>query len=560
MSPATLTARHPGRCGPAPGRGPARTRVVMMVVGLVLALLLGLAGVGSAAASPAPGAALAPDPVPCTGAGCLPQPLPPPPPGGGAGVVPGQAPGQADSPGHCGITGLGDVSGCVTDAISGFFKGLVADALNPLLGLLSATLLSTPTPDQLPRVGQLWAQSWQIVLGCYGLLVTLAGVVVMAYESLQTRYSVKQIAPRVVVGFLTGAVSLFLAEKAITVANALTSAVLGGGVDPATAGPALENMVLASLSTGGIFLAILALFLVAGLVALLLTYLVRVAITLILVAGAPLALMCHALPQTEPVAYWWWRAFGACLGIQIAQSLTLVTGLRVLLAPGGFTPFGPTRSGLVNVLIALALLYILIKIPFWLLGALRIGGGRRSVVATVARGYVIGTTLGWVRGSRPPTRHPGPHGGAGGGGGGRGPRGRGGPRGGGGPGGGGGGGGGPRGSGPRGGGPRGPRGGGHRPGRPAPATGAARAGGRRPVQSRPTPSAPSPRRPPTRPAGPGYPRRPPRPPAAAAPTPARALGRVPVAPVRRGRRGGPVPARPFRPARPGATRSEGGVR
>ncbi|MGH9058309.1 MAG: hypothetical protein ACRDZY_02145, partial [Acidimicrobiales bacterium] len=44
---------------------------------------------------------------------------------------------------------------------------------------------------------------------------------VMAYESLQTRHSIKEIAPRVVVGFLAGALSLWVASQAIEIANGL---------------------------------------------------------------------------------------------------------------------------------------------------------------------------------------------------------------------------------------------------------------------------------------------------------------------------------------------------
>ncbi|MBV9141434.1 MAG: hypothetical protein JO115_11040 [Pseudonocardiales bacterium] len=294
---------------------------------------------------------------------------------------------------ECGITSVG---GCVTNAIDAFFRGLVIAALNPLLDLLSASLLTTPSPASLPRVGALWTQSWQILLACYGLLVMMAGLVLMAYESLQTQYSIKEIAPRLVVGFLTGALSLFLATKAIELANALVTAVMGGGLDAYSAGTALKSL-LTTAFTGGIFVVFLGVFLVVALIVLLITYLVRVAFTLILIVGAPVALMCHGLPQTEPVAYWWWRAFGGCLAIQLVQSLALITGLRVFLTPGGFTPFGATPSGLVNLLVALSLLYILIRIPFWILGSLRIGGGRRTLIGTLARTYVIGRTLTLLR-------------------------------------------------------------------------------------------------------------------------------------------------------------------
>ncbi|MDQ3579358.1 MAG: hypothetical protein M3443_17550, partial [Actinomycetota bacterium] len=115
---------------------------------------------------------------PCSGPGCIPQPAPtttaPPVPGGGQ-PEPGEEPGD-----ECGIT---DPGACVTEAIDGFFRGIVTEALNPLLDLLSKTLLTTPTPDSLPRVGELWDNSWQILLVSYGMLVLLAGVIAMGYQS-----------------------------------------------------------------------------------------------------------------------------------------------------------------------------------------------------------------------------------------------------------------------------------------------------------------------------------------------------------------------------------------
>ena len=168
-------------------------------------------------------------------------------------------------------------------------------------------------------------------------------------------------------------------------------------------------MILGSLS-GGIWIIFIGMFLAGMLIVLLVTYIVRVALTVILIAGAPLVLMFHALPQTEGIAYWWWKAYGGCLAIQVVQSLTLITAMRVFLAPGGFTVFGPTVSGLVNLLVAIALMYILFKIPFWILGSLRNGGGR-SMLGSLARGWVAYKMFGLLSGR-----------GGGGGGGGRRPR------------------------------------------------------------------------------------------------------------------------------------------
>jgi hypothetical protein len=354
---------------------------------------------------------------PCTGEGCIPQPTTSTP----APTTPGtsQSSDSGNGDADCGITNIG---GCVTNAINAFFRGVVTAALNPLLDLLSKTLLTTPTPDSLPRIGELWTNSWQILLASYAMLILIAGVLVMGYETLQTRHSVKEIAPRIVVGFLAGALSLWVATKGIEIANGLAQAVMGGGLDASSAGETLKNLVLGSIN-GGIFTIFIALFLAGMLTVLLITYIVRVALTVILIAGAPLALMFHALPQTEGIARWWWKAFGGCLAIQVVQSLTLITAMKVFLAPGGFTLFGPTASGLVNLLVALALMYILFKIPFWVLGSLRNSGGR-SLLGSVVRGFIAYKALGLLggRGGGGGGRRPPPSGGGGGNGGpGRGP-------------------------------------------------------------------------------------------------------------------------------------------
>jgi hypothetical protein len=206
-----------------------------------------------------------------------------------------------------------------------------------------------------------------------------------------------------------------VATKGIEIANGLAQAVMGGGLDASTAGDTLKNLVLSSLN-GGIFIIFVGIFLAGMLIVLLVTYIVRVALTIILIAGAPLALMFHALPQTEGIATWWWKAYGGVLAIQVGQSLTLITAMKVFLAPGGFTPFGPTLSGLVNLLVALALMYILFKIPFWILGSLR-GGGGRSLVGSLVRGFLAYKTFGLLGGGgRKPRPSGGGRGGSGSGG------------------------------------------------------------------------------------------------------------------------------------------------
>ena len=167
------------------------------------------------------------------------------------------------------------------------------------------------------------------------------------------------------------------------------------------AGASLRDLILTSINQN-YFLILVAVLLVGMIVALLIGFVIRVAVTIILIAGAPLALMFHALPQTEGIAWWWWRAFGACLAIQVGQSLALVTALRVFLAPGGFTPFGPTQSGAVGMLVALALAWVIFRMPFWVLAVVRHGGGRRSLVGSLVRSYLVYRAFGLLTGR--PTR------------------------------------------------------------------------------------------------------------------------------------------------------------
>ncbi|WIV57965.1 hypothetical protein [Amycolatopsis nalaikhensis] len=319
---------------------------------------------------------------------CIPQPTTPPP-----GTGP-QRPGTGGNNGDpdCGITNIG---GCIAKAINSVFRDLVNAALSPILDLLGHTALSTPTIDSLPGIGELWNNSWELVVAAYGLFVLIGGIVVMSHESIQARYSIKEIGPRIPVAFLASALSLFFADKFIQLANALTLGVLGGGVNPPSLGNTLKDAVQ-GIQSGGLFIILVGLVLVVVGLGLLIVYVVRIVITLILIISGPLFLMCHALPHTDPLARWWWKAIAAVLAIQVAQALVLITAVRTFLS-GGVHLFGSTLSALGTLVAAIALFYILFKIPFWLLGSIKVSS-RRSFLGGLARAYIAAKTFGMVAG------------------------------------------------------------------------------------------------------------------------------------------------------------------
>lgn len=483
---------------------------------------------------------------------------------------PGPAGDPLDPGGGENDPGFFDVGGKIRKAINDWFRNLVTSAASSLLDALGRTVLATPDPETNPRIRDLWTTTVIIANTCYGLLVVIGGLIGMGYETVQTRTAVKDILPRLVVGFVAANVSLGLVGQAVRFTNALCQAFTGQGVRPGE-GVTWSKLVIVPVAGDGIFLVLLCLVAVVLAAVLIGTCILRAAIIVLLAVSGPLALSCHALPQTEGVANLWWRALAGSLGVQVAQAFTLVTAVRVFLVSDGTAAAGLTVSGrLINVLLAICLLWVCIRIPTWTRHMIFTSGGRRSLVGTVVRTLILAKTLGLARtglsrlgrsGAAGPTagraaaggpgRGPaggrGPGGGLGGPAGGpRGPRGPGGgprrgPGGGGGP-------SGPAGSRPRGPHPRGPRDG------PGGGPGSRPGGARRP---RPQPGAPAGTRPARPGADPGGTRTN-APTAPAAPT---APGRA----DRSGRRPGdigwaaPAPTRLSTPATRGRASSAGGA-
>jgi hypothetical protein len=444
--PALLPRHGTGRPRPHPARvawpGP------IVLAGVLTAALAAAAFAALTLAAPAAGPVRAV--LTADGAAGVPAARPSPSLAGSPGPSSSPAaPAAGMSSAGCGFL---DVSCEIGNAVTSWFAALARDALKPLLTLVGETLLSSPQAGAIPAVHSMWTTSLAVADSAYVLLAVIGGVIVMGHETLQTSYSVKDIAPRLVTGFFTANLSLVLISQATSLANALSAALAGHGVTPATAAAALLGTLTAPLSGGGVFLVLLALAAAVLALVLVVVYVLRLMALVLLTAAAPLALACYALPQTAWAARWWWRALTACLAIQVAQALVLTAAVRVF-SSAGWIPLNGASPSLLPVLTALCLLYIMMRIPWWIsrpvlasFGPSPIRRAARFAFYAAVLSRVSPLLHGAAAGMRPPS---------GGGGQGRMPAG---PRG-------GGPGGGPRGGGPRGGGPGGggPRGAG--PGR-----------------------------------------------------------------------------------------------
>jgi hypothetical protein len=275
--------------------------------------------------------------------------------------------------------GLFDITGHIEAAIDSWFSNLVTSALDPVLTVLGHTLLATPDVTNQSRVGELWRMTEGIADAFLVLFILVGAAIVMGHETIQTRTALKDIAPRIVVAAIAVNASLGVTGLAISTADSLSQAVLGQGVDPAQATVVLRQLILGSMTGGGIFVVLLGGVVAVLAIVLLATFVIRLALVVILVVAAPIALVCHALPQTEGLARLWWRAFAGVLAVQVAQSLVLVTALRVFLASGGPANLGiASTGGMVDLLVAACLCWVMVKIPTWVGRMVFSGSGRRS--------------------------------------------------------------------------------------------------------------------------------------------------------------------------------------
>ncbi len=362
-------------------------RIAALATGLAgLLAVLALVGPPAHAAQPAPNPSrtLGPPPPPTT------APVPPttaPPPPGGDGDR-GRRRDRLPPPFGNG-PGFPDLAGRIRDAVNGWFRDLVASSLGPLLDMVARTVLATPDLAAAnSRVRELWWLSAGIANTSMVLLVTIGGVLIMTHETLQTSYGAKEIAPRLVVAFLAANLSLAICGQAIGLANALAGALVGTGTDPAHVQATLRTLALAPMDTASGLLILVALAVTVMALALVATYVVRVWLLIVLVAGAPLALACHALPKAEGLAYLWWRAVTGCLGIQLGQALVLAVAVRVFFQADRAHVLGLAGSAhLVDLIVVGCLLWMLLRIPVWV--SRLVFGRRGSTLVRLAKSYFI---------------------------------------------------------------------------------------------------------------------------------------------------------------------------
>lgn len=230
----------------------------------------------------------------------------------------------------CGLTD----GGC---HVSNWFADFVVSGLNPALGWLAEKAFHTPLPTEGMKALHSGILTTSNIL--YLLLVVAGGVIVMGYQTIQTRYAIGDLLPRLVFGFAASNLSLWLTTEMVGASNDIAQAVGAAGIDPQEAAKNFRDRIDVLLMEAVVFILLLLVVVVVMLVVWMITEAVRICMVIVLVIAAPLLLMFHALPHTNRLAELWWKSMVGLCAIPIAQAIVYIA-MAQLFFEGQMTIFG----------------------------------------------------------------------------------------------------------------------------------------------------------------------------------------------------------------------------
>ncbi|MEV7984339.1 conjugal transfer protein TrbL family protein [Micromonospora sp. NPDC005257] len=277
-----------------------------------------------------------------------------------------------------------------------WFAGLLLDCLNGLITAITHALLITPDVTSLPQVQALTGRSIWVVDTVFVLVFVAAGVLTMvAGGDERARYTAKDLLPRCVVGFVTAHFSQLIAGTLIEYANAFTAALTAQDFNGDGALNAVRTHLMAARDqTAGLLFVVCLAIIVFLLAATACSVIVRFAVALVLTAVAPIALACHALPQTDGVARMWWRSYVAMLATPVVQAFVLFAGQWMLLDTSTMLPLlglPVEPGGVLNLFVVMVLLWTTLKVPGLMRRYATSGAGGRggNVLGAVVRVVVV---------------------------------------------------------------------------------------------------------------------------------------------------------------------------
>lgn len=295
------------------------------------------------------------------------------------------------------------MGGYLLDEVVGSLNKIVLATLQYLWRMLAGTAFTTPDVTVLPQVAAISGRALTIVNVSFVLAILAVGVLVMGRETVQSRYGLAELGPRLLIGWIAANFATPICTWLIGFGNSFTEAVTGTGIQTGGELLQLSAVLSASMSntTDAFLVTVIALILMVLTAMLLAAWIVRIGALIVVVSVAPIALACHATPFTDGVARMWWRSFAVLLATVTLQALALHVTLTVFLDPKAnlpamFLPKDPTGHGTTNLLIIICLLWVTLRIPSTLRRSM--GSGRQqNVVGMLLRMVVVQKVTGVLR-------------------------------------------------------------------------------------------------------------------------------------------------------------------
>ncbi|TDC35122.1 hypothetical protein E1211_16280 [Micromonospora sp. 15K316] len=286
--------------------------------------------------------------------------------------------------------------GFLFDQILDWLATAILATVDALFAVISGALLVTPNVTGLPQVQALTGRSVLVVDTVFVLAFVAAGVLTMtAGGGESSRYTIKDLLPRLIVGFVAAHFSQLWCATFIDLANAMTGALTTPGGDADGPLRAIRSHIGGGRDKVAALLFVVCVAIIAVLLAATaFSVIVRFAVVLVLTAAAPLALACHALPQTDSVARLWWRSYAGVLAVPVVQGFTLYVGHWMLTDPQHLLPvlgLPVEPGGVLNLFIVMVMLWTTVRVPALMRRYVAAGGSGRGVnmIGAAARVLVV---------------------------------------------------------------------------------------------------------------------------------------------------------------------------
>ena len=231
----------------------------------------------------------------------------------------------------------------------------------------------TGTPAELTYsqdiVVQAWTAVWAVTSGALVVIIGWIGLSLIVSEHLgRPQAGWRELVPRLVLGLVAAASSLWWCALVIDTADAVTGFVASAlGFTASDLLRASADTLLAAVGAGSVGLALLVamLYLVYGFFVLyvVVQMVLRIALIDLLLALAPVALGLWILPHTAGWGRHWLRLFMTAVFQQAVQIIALSMGFSMLNEFAGIGAFEPAQDLIWKLILSAAFIYLATRVP-----------------------------------------------------------------------------------------------------------------------------------------------------------------------------------------------------